>query len=183
MRPHTVYARAGTNTAYRDGCRCLACGLAHSRANHDYESRKAAGVRLRRDRSPVPIESARYPHGTVSCYTTDRCGCPECREAWRNYHAESRARLATERFLMVPAIVVRAWVLRAGLRGYGKTRIARECAVDRQTVGNLASGRTKMVRSPTALKIVAGCRRILAGPPISGPVAGKAKRRAFERES
>lgn len=171
----------GANTTYRDGCRCYACAQAHYEAAVAYKQRKAQGIVLRRSRGV--IENAKYPHGTVSCYTNDRCGCDDCKRAWREYHADRKARVAQFGAVSVDAERVRRFVLRANLAGHGSAVIALRSGVERSSVKNIAKGQNKTVRLANAVRIVKACRELVTEPPATPQGAAMAKRLAFERAS
>jgi hypothetical protein len=47
--------------------------------------------RQRRAREPGPII-----HGTLTAYAARRCRCLECRERWRTYYRDRRAKLRAQ---------------------------------------------------------------------------------------
>lgn len=168
--------RHGTNTAYRDGCRCYACAAAHSAAGAAYKQRVAQGIRLHHPRSIAT--DPKHPHGTLSCYTNDRCGCEPCRTAWRDYHAERKARLAQTGTITVDAAPVRAAIIRAGLSGYGCASVARRAGVSVSAVKIIRRGDTALTRLSNATAILDACAE-LCRHPATGASAQNARRRAW----
>lgn len=171
----------GTDTRYWTGCRCFRCAVAHSRAQADYRRRKAAGLVTPRDRrSREPKAETASPHGTVSCYTNDGCGCAECLAAWRERQRRYRERAMRTGRTTVDAAPVRTLVLRAQLSGYGSPRIARGAGVSAGAVKLIARGVTKRVGHDNARRIAAAGRALIAA---GDGGSHKARRTAWEAVS
>ena len=168
----------GTNHAYRDGCRCSLCTEAHRVAGELYRQRSRQGVRVHNRR--IAVDNPHHPHGTISCYTNDGCGCDACKEAWRLYHADRKRRVATLGAVTVDAERVRRFVLRAQLNGHGSRAIGELAGVASSAVRNIAAGRTKTVRVRTAVRLVRACRR-LAAVRSNSPMAATVRKTAFSR--
>lgn len=169
----------GADTAYSDGCRCLPCRLAHCKAHEDYSTRKAAGIS--KPKRVGSVENPRHPHGTISCYTNDRCGCPECRKAWRVYMRGRRVRLKTVAALLIDAEPSRSLILRVNMSGYGCNIIARLARVS--TIKGIAAGNQARVRQTTAERIAAVCGRLLQLPQRNTHAASLSKRLAWKRRA
>lgn len=81
-----ILRNCGTYRAYRRGCRCDKCKLAHAEYQQAYWERRQA-----RNGTPRKRSSTEAEHGTRTKYRAG-CRCDECRNAHREAHAEWRKR-------------------------------------------------------------------------------------------
>lgn len=131
----------------------VARGMCRMHYNREYRK----GLEPLDSRPPrgIPhIDCPKHPEPDRACYMRDRCRCDECRRLNALYQQQLVRRRAQGRVDLHDATPARRRIAELRRQGVGLRRIAAETGLNRISLSNVASGKTKRVRSRT-LRILA----------------------------
>lgn len=111
-------------------------------------------------------------HGKWVSYSYHKCGCGECREAYRLY--AKRRREGRGKPLLVPAVGSTRRLRGLAVMGHSMVTIAAETGLHTSHVYGICAGRLQWVHVDTAAKITAVYRRLSSVIP-TGPQAGRVR--------
>ena len=109
---------------------------------------------------------ANHQHGTRACYVLDKCRCPECTEASREYeHNRSRAHLYGRYDALVDATPVREHLEFLRTNGISAKQAAKLSGVPQSSINRIIHGRTERGEGPAKRISKENAAKILAVQP------------------